>query len=140
MECYIYNVIFVCKFFNFNFFYFHVFQYDFECTNIVFFFSIHTTRSKKYIGIAKGYRRRVVRYVLSAKSHKFGYSILINNSVTIMHQWLTGLCLILFNAHLYTSCIILMYYVLNLNHLSRVVGVVSGPITFFFFFKFSTTL
>ena len=42
-----------------------------------FFFSIHTPRSQKYIGIAKGSRRRVVRYVLSAESHELGFSILI---------------------------------------------------------------
>ena len=45
--------------------------------------SIHTRRSQKYIGIVKGFLRRVVRYVLSAKDHELGYSILINNYVIL---------------------------------------------------------
>ena len=48
MEWYIFKVtIFFAVMF---FFYCHVFHYDFECTNI-FFLSIHTPRSQKYIGI-----------------------------------------------------------------------------------------
>ena len=36
---------------------------------------------KNISALRRGFWRRVVRYVLSAKSHELGYSILINNSV-----------------------------------------------------------
>ena len=44
------------------------------------------------IGILRGFRMprrmpiRVVRYVLSAKNHELGYSIIINNSVEPAHE------------------------------------------------------
>ena len=55
-----------------------------------FFFSIHTPRSQKNIGIAKGSRRRLVRYVLSAESYELGSSILIYISIAGMLKCFIG--------------------------------------------------
>ena len=82
MECYIFNVIiFLCV--DFVDFYFFTAMYFNMISNALFFFFsqfIHPA-IKNISALRRGFWRRVVRYVLSAKNHEIGYSILINNSV-----------------------------------------------------------
>ena len=93
---YIFKVIIFCRFLNFYFFYCHVFHYDFE-----FFWDaqkknfsqfIHPTRKnvKNISAFCRVFLHKVVRYVLSAKNHEFGYSIIINNSVWSLHDAVQG--------------------------------------------------